>query len=245
MASIVSREYQTLLTIERWLAARFGRALKGARIGRLFSPWFLFWITIGGFFFAFQAYLLIHTLVLPFGDQAEVVALVIGTILGVVVGLLTVAFFDNRHTDWRIPMAVFGLWMIAPTVFPLLFLIGIFTGEPKLISIQTAASRPIFEFLIFGLGVAMVGYFYKRITFTQGAVTVLLFSFFFIGKLLMTNAYYLANRCPAEVNSDNRAWESNTRAEIEAYRAASRDDNFYRSPLGQFFCTRTQENLFR
>ncbi len=245
MASIISREYQTLLVIERWLARVFGRAVRGLKVRRLFSPWFLFWITIGGFFFAFQAYLLVHSLTLPFAEQVELVALAAGAVIGVVIGLIIIAFFDNHQTDWRLPMAIFGLWMIAPTIFPFLFLVGIFSGEPKLITLQTADSRPILEFLIFGMGILLIGFFYKKITFTQGAVTVLLFSFFFIGKLLITNSFYLSGRCPLEVTGDSRAWESNSRAEIEAYRAASRDDDFYRSPVGQLVCTRTQENLFR
>jgi len=245
MASIISREYQTLLLIERWLSKVFGRIIRGLKIQRLFSPWFLFWVTIGGFFFAFQAYLLIHNLTLPFAEQIELVALAVGAILGVVAGLFTIAFFDNDQTDWRVPMAIFGLWMIAPTIFPLLFLIGIFSGEPKLMTMQTAASRPIVEFLIFGVGLAMIAVFYRKITFTQGTITVLLFSFFFIGKILTTNAFYLSGKCPLEVTNDDRAWQSNTRAEIEAYRAESRDDVFYRSPIGQLVCTRTQENLFR
>lgn len=245
MSSIISREYQTLHAIERWLAARFGRAIKGARIGRFFSVWFLFWITIGGFFFAFQSYLLVHSTTLVIARPTELFALTIGTIIGVVIGFFVVLFFENNPTDWRLPMVIFGLWMIAPTIFPLLFIIGIFSGQPDLIAAQTASWRPIVEFLIFGLGLALIAIFFKQITFTQGAITVLLFSFVFIGKALTTNAFYLANKCPIEVASDDRAWQSNTRAEIEAYRAEARDDVFYRSPLGQLMCTRTQENLFR
>lgn len=245
MSSIISREYQTLHAIERWLAARFGRAIKGARVGRLFSAWFMFWITIGGFFFAFQSYLLLHNITLPIARQVELIALAAGVIIGVLIGFLVIVFFENEQTDWRLPMVIFGLWMIAPTIFPFLFIVGVFSGQPDLIAAQTASWRPIVEFLIFGLGLVMIGVFFKHITFTQGAITVLLFSFIFIGKALTTNAFYLANKCPIEVSSDDRAWQSNTRAEIEAYRAEARDDVFYRSPLGQLVCTRTQENLFR
>lgn len=245
MPSMLSREYQTLLAIEHWLAARLSRAIKGARIGRFFSAWFLFWITIGAFFFAFQSYLLLHSVSLPLAGQVELGALLVGVIIGVLVGFLVIVFFENEQTDWRIPMAIFGLWMIAPTIFPLLFIVGVFSGQPELIAAQTASWRPIVEFLIFGLGLAMIGYFYKHITFTQGAITVLLFSFIFIGKALTTNAFYLANKCPIEVSSGDFAWQSNTRAEIEAYRADARDDVFYQTPLGQLVCTRTQENLFR
>lgn len=240
-----SREYQTLLAIERWLAARLKIITRNMKVVRLFSPWFLFWAVIGSFFFGFQLYLLLHDIVLPFTGHVEVVTLTLGFALGVLIGLLVVIFFENSATDWKIPLLIFGLWMIAPTVFPFLFLVGIFTGQSDLIAIQTASWRPIAEFLIFGLGIVAIGLFFRRITFTQGAVTVLLFSFFFIGKALTSNAFYLAGQCPLEVTNDNRAWESNTRAELEAYRADTRDNVFYRSPLGQLVCTRTQENLFR
>lgn len=245
MPSIVDREYQTFLLIERWLATRLKKVTKDLRIARLLSPWFLFWITIGGFFFGFQSYLLLHGLSLPFAEQTELIALTLGIVIGVVAGLMIVIFFDNSPTDWRLPMLIFGLWMIAPTIFPLLFLVGIFTSQPELISIQTVSWRPIVEFFIFGLGLAAIAFFYRRITFTQGVMTVLLFSFFFIGKSLTSNAFYLAGKCPTEVSGENRAWESNTRAEIEAYRAATRSNAFYYTPVGQLVCTRTPEDLFR
>ena len=245
MSNLVNREYQTLLTIERWLASRLTRAIKRLRIGRLFSVWFLVWIILGGFFFGFQAYLLLHGLTLPFTDQVEIVALAAGVVLGILTGLLVILFFDNEATDWRLPMLIFGLWMIAPTVFPLLFLLGVFTNQQELITIQTASWRPIVEFLIFAVGLVLIALFFRRITFTQGAVTVLLFSFVFIGKALTTNTFYLTDRCPTEITGESRAWESNTRAELDAYRAATQDNAFYHTPLGQLVCTRTSENLFR
>lgn len=244
MPSITSREYQTLLAIERWLGTFFGGRIRALKIGRILSPWFFFWIIVGGFFFGFQSYLLIHSLTLPINDHVEVAALAVGVVLGVLMGLIVIACFPHEQTDWKIPMAIFALWMIGPTMFPLLFLVGVLTNQQSLLAIQTASWRPILEFGLFGLGIALIACFYKKITFTQGAVTILLFSFFFIAKVATSNAFYLAGKCPLEVQGGDRAWLSNTRAEIDAYRAESRGDVFYQSPAGQLVCTRTQENLF-
>ncbi len=245
MSQQTSREYQTLLVLEHFLAKLLGRLLRGLKISRLFSPWFLFWIVMGGFFFGFQSYLLIHSLAIPIANQIEIGAMIIGIVLGILTGLVVISFFPHQPTDWRVPAAIFCLWMIGPTLFPLLFLAGIFTGQEALITLQTATWRPIVEFLLFGLGIVLIGLNYQKITFTQGAVTILLFSFFFIAKVATSNAFYLAGMCPPEVLSDDRAWLSNTKAELDAYRNESKDEVFYQSPVGQLVCTRTQENLFR
>jgi hypothetical protein len=156
-------------------------------------------------------------------------------------------FAPNQPTNSRLPLKLFLLWMLLPTVFPILFLTGIFSSNEALIGLQTSPWRAAVEYLLFGLGVTLLYVELRQSRgrlLSQGALTIVLLAFLFMAKSLLTNAYYLADRCPKSTLNYQMAWLSNSAEEVRAYKKQTGSENFYHSPFGQFVCTRTQEELF-
>jgi|GEM_PF-4548248 len=239
-----NNQFKTLRSYERvlwrWLKKRHTRV----NFKSVFSAWFWFWLLIGTFFFTFQAYLLLSPLSTG-SIVTELASLGIGFALALLVGLTISLSLPNKKTNWQVPRYLFFLWMLLPTLFPLLFLVGIILQQPHLIEFQTSPWRAAMEYALFGLGVMAVVVYYKKITLTQGAVTIMVFSLLFMLKTLASDSFYLAGKCPDKILDSRLAWLSNTAEELKAYRQSSNAEKFYATPMGQFVCTRTQEDLFR
>lgn len=242
------RDYQLLNNLEQNFGELLRKALNRERVSLTFSPWLLFWAIAGGFFFAAQAYLWLHALAEPFSTTVEYFALAAGVVIGTFFGFLVMLFAPNRATNWRLPTRIFLLWMVVPTMFPILFLVGIFSSNEGLIALQASPWRAAIEYLLFGVGLTILYIELRRNPsrlINQGALTIILLSLLFIGKNLVSDGFYLAGTCPKSTLSHRMAWLSNTEEEVRAYKKQTAAEKFYNSPAGQFICTRTQVDLFR
>lgn len=240
-----NRDYEILYAFEKRLFRRLSKLSSPTQAGRFISPWLFFWMIIGGFFFTVQSYLWLQALALPLQTNTEILAIGAGLVLGTFAGIAILLVAKNAQTNWRIPTYIFLLWMVAPTIFPLLFLIGVFSQHQSLLDLQTSPWRAVGEYLLFGIGLIILAIHYPKITWSQGALTVVLLSFLFIGKSLGSDGFYLAGKCPSIIYNEQLAWFSNTAEEVKVYRHQDEAGRFYHTPTGQFFCTRTREDLFR
>lgn len=212
---------------------------------KLFSPWLIFWLTVGAFFFTFQTFLFFHGFTAEGPRVIELLSLSSGLLLALSVGIGVLSFSANEKTDWLVPNYIFLLWMLIPSLFAVVFLAGIFLQQPVLVDFQNSHWRSAIEFLLFGTGLLLIVKFYKNLHLTHGSLSIMLISLLFILKAMLTNSFYLSNKCPTSVYDDRLAWMSNTSEEIQVYRQTNESNKFYRSPFGQFVCTRTHEDLFR
>ncbi len=169
---------------------------------KFFSPWLIFWLTIGGFFFTFQTFLFFHGFTAEGPRTIELLSLSAGLLLALCAGVIVLSFTANGKTNWHLPSYVFFLWMLLPSIFPIFFLAGIFFQQQSLIEFQSSHWRSATEFLLFGIGLILIVEFYKTLNLTHGSLSIILISLLFILKAMLTDAYYLAAKCPPSVYDD-------------------------------------------
>ncbi len=237
--------YQRLYALEQGLVRIAKVSANHISLTKLITPWLFFWIFIGGFFFTFQSFLLLYPLSWVSGANVELIAAVVGLTFALIAGTLIALLLPNDRTNWRISGSVFILWMVLPTIFPIIFLVGIFMQKEWLVDFQSSPWRAVIEYLFFGGGLLILAASYKKLRLTQGSATVMLIALLFILKSLLSSGYYLAEKCPKTTLDERMAYLSNTAEEVKLFRSRSAADNFYHTSFGQFVCTRTQEDLFR
>ncbi|QQG50239.1 MAG: hypothetical protein HZB70_01485 [Candidatus Berkelbacteria bacterium] len=241
----ITREYEILYALERRLVRRLAKIRPRNSFRAALSTWLFFWLIFGGFFFTVIFYLWLHSVTPPFSTNVEFLAIAGGILTSLFIGILTLSFSQPGETNWQIPGLIFFLWMVAPSIFPLLFLFGVFTAQEALAELQISPWRTVADYAFFAGGIIILVFGRAKITLTAGALTIIAISALFIIKSLISDGFYLAGRCPTTVFNENYAWLSNTSEELNSYRQLDSKGRFYRSSAGQLFCSRTREDLFR
>lgn len=240
-----SREYEIFFLLERRLVTRLSKFKFRHSIRSALSPWLIFWLFFGGFFFTVNAYLWLQSLTSPLNSNIEYFAIGGGIVFSLVVGFFVLGFAKPGETNWRLPVMIFFLWMVAPSIFPLLFLFGIFAAQDTPIDLQTSPWRTAADYAFFAAGLILLIVNRDKVVPTHGALTIMAIAALFILKTLTSDAFYFFGKCPTVVFNENYAWFSNSSDEVSIYRQKDPKGRFYKSPVGQLFCTRTREDLFR